>query len=571
MRKTLLCICILTFSFYTTLSAQKSGSLESSIDSIFSIYENNPGCAIAIVQEGKTIFQKGYGVANLSYDIPVTSKTIFDVGSNSKQFTAACIFLLEQEGKLRLDDPIQKYLPEIPSYSSKPITIQNLIHDTSGLRPYLATLYGKNVYYGDSFDNEDVIKLIAKHKGLNFPVGTKHSWSHTNYALLASIVEKASGKSLGAYAKEKIFNPLGMVNTYYREDKDTIVKNTAVGYQSEGDKFKKFHYYNHTVVGNGGLHTNLEDFARWSNNLKTGTVGGTQFIKRMVTPGTLANGKSIRYAGGLYSRNYYEIDGFPAVAASGTWGGFQSLFYKFINQDLTVIIISNNANTNPWVQLDQIVSLFLEDEIAQARQAMNKRNNNTNVEIQKPLSLSKTENRKFSGMYYNTFNGELRQIELDGNRLMYKRAGANPTPLVAISPNELIYENAPQVKFTFNTNSYDSMAVTVNDGEPMPYQKYSKHSYKHSELKQFEKNYYNEDMDEVFELVAIKNELGMLVKGKEIIRFEPVSIDLFTSEHSGYIVFERNQNNKITGFTRYDNILYNLKHRVIESSSENQG
>ncbi|WP_400078117.1 serine hydrolase domain-containing protein [Winogradskyella sp. R77965] len=530
------------------------------IDSIFEAYNNKPGIAIAIVQDGKTIFKKGYGMANLSYDIPVTSKTIFDVGSNSKQFTAACIFLLEQEGKLRFDDPIQKYLPEIPSYSSKPITIQHLIYDTSGLRPYLATLYAKNIYYGDSFDNEDVIKLIAKHKGLNFPVGTKHSWSHTNYALLASIVEKASGKSLRAYAKEKIFNPLGMVNTYYREDKDTIVKNTAIGYQSEDDKFKKFHYYNHTVVGNGGLHTNLEDFARWSNNLKTGTVGGTQFIKRMVTPGTLANGKSIRYAGGVYSRNYYDIDGFPAVAASGTWGGFQSLFYKFINQDLTVIILSNNANTNPWGQLDQIVPLFLEDEIAQARQAMN---NSTNVEIQKPLSLSKTENRKFSGMYYNTFNGELRQIELDGNRLMYKRAGANPTPLVAISPNELIYENAPQVKFTFNTNSYDSMVITVNDGEPMPYQKYSKHSYKHSELKQFENNYFNEDMDEMFELVAIENELGMLVKGKEIIRFKPVTIDLFTSKHSGYIVFERNRNNKITGFTRYDNILYNLKHTVV--------
>jgi CubicO group peptidase (beta-lactamase class C family) len=565
-KKSLLTILLIISNILVNAQKAKFLTEEQSkkIDSIFQIYSNKPGSAIAIVKEGKTIFKKGYGMANLTYDIPVRSNTIFDVGSISKQFTAASIFLLEQEGKLQLNDPIQKFLPRIPNYDAKPITIRDLIYDTSGLREYLATLYSKNKYHGDSFNNEDVIKLVARHKGLNFPTGTKHSWGHTNYALLASIVEKVSGKSLGAYAKEKIFNPLGMTNTYYKENKDTIVKNTAIGYQSEGDKFKQFHYHNHTVIGDGGLHTNVEDFVRWSNNIKTGTVGGEQFIKRMITPGTLVNGKKIGYAGGLYFENHYGIDGLPRVAHSGSWGGFQSLFYKFLNQDLAIIILSNNTETNVWGLLDQLAPLFLANEIAQAQQAMN---NNANVEIQ-PLSLSKLENENFSGMYYNTLNGYLRQIDLEGNRLMYKRAGANPTPLVAIASNTLIYEHAPQVKFIFNESPYTSMVVTINDGEPAPYQKYTKHTYKNSELKQFNNNYYNEDMDEVFEILALENELQMLVSGEEIIRLKAVTKDLFTSEHSGYIVFERNKNNKITGFTRYDDVLYNLKHKVIDPNGK---
>jgi len=356
--------------------------------------------------------------------------------------------------------------------------------------------------------------------------------------------------------------PLGMENTFYKDNKDIIIKNNAIGYELEENQFKEFHYYNHAVVGAGGLHTNLEDLVRWSNNLKTGKVGGAAFIKNMITPGTLNNGDPIRFAGGLYSQNHYDIEGLPRVSHSGNWAGFQSLYYKFLKQDFAVIILSNNADTFVWGLLDQLTPLFLEKEITQAQLAMNT-NNNTEI---KPLSLSKREKEKFCGKFYNTLNGYLRQIELEGDKLMYKRPQANPIPLVAISPNELIYAHTSQVKFTFNVNTYDSMTVTINDSDPMSYQKYNEHIYKQSELKQFENSYYNEDIDEVFQIAVLENELQVLVKGEEIIRMKPIAIDIFTSAHSGYIVFERNQNSKITGFTRYDDILYNLKHEVIESN-----
>ncbi|MFD2587457.1 serine hydrolase domain-containing protein [Croceitalea marina] len=540
-----------------------SQELEQQIDSIFSTFKEQPGCAIAVAKNGKTLFQKGYGLANMSYNIPVTTETIFDVASNSKQFTAACIFLLEQEGKLEINDPIQKYLPEIPNYPQGDITIKNLIHHTSGVRSYLATLHSKNTFWGDSFNNEDAIKILARHKGLNFPTGTRYYYSNTNYALLASIVEKVSGQSLAEYAKNHLFKPLGMEHTFFKEKRDTIIKNVAIGYELNGESFTENHNYNATVVGDGGLHTNLQDFVRWSDNLKTGKVGGEQFIKRMITPGKLNNGEEISYAGGLFYENHYDIDGLPRVAHSGSWAGFRSLFYKFLNHDTSIILLSNNANTNVWQLLDQIVPLFLNEEITQARQGISA---NSGHEME-PLTLTNNQKKKFISKYYSTLNGYLREISLEDNRLVYKRPGANPVPLVAIAPNVLIYEHTARVKFLFDKNSFNSFVVTINDQEPMPYQKYIEHTYKQSDLKQFENNYYNEDVDEFFQIVAVENELQVLVKGAEIFRLQGIAEDIFTSEHSGYIHFERNQNNTITGFTRYDDHLYNLKHTIVKPTS----
>ena len=558
--KRIIFVCLLSMCISFAYTQKKTYS-QSTIDSIFQDFHETPGIAIAVVKNGEILYQKGYGLANLSYNIPVSSETIFDVASVSKQFTAACIFLLEEEGKLNLDDPIQKFLPELPVYDDNPITVQNLLYHTSGLRSYLATIYSKNEYWGDSFDNADVINILTRHKGLNFSPNTKHYYSNSNYVLLASIVEKITGKSLGSYAKEKIFEPLGMEHTFFKEERDTIVKNLAIGYAPKGGYFRQHHFHNNIVVGDGGLHTNIKDFVRWNNNLTTGLVGGQDFIEKMTTPGILSNGQKITYAGGLYVENYQYLKRLPTLAHSGNWAGFRSLYYKFLEQDLAFIILSNNANTQVWTLLDELVPLFLPDEMLRDQQGLN-------THIQAPtihgLSLSRSDKDRFCGKYYNTLNGYLRQIDLQGDQLVYIRPGANPTPLIAINTRELVYESAPQVKFIFDENSYDSWIVTINDMDPMPYKRYRGHTYNSNELKQFENKYYSEDLDEISQIVALNNELQILVKGEELVRLTPIAKDLFTSAHWGYIIFDRNANNSITGFTRYDDHLYNLKHTVVD-------
>ena len=554
--RNLLLLIVLSCYCYKVLP-QISNETRATIDSIFSRYENKPGCAVAVVKDGITLFQKGYGLANLAHNIPVSTQTIFDVASDAKQFTAACIFLLEKEGKLNLDDPIQKFLPDFPVYAEAPITIRHLIHHTSGLRSYLSTLHSKNLYWGDSFDNSDALNILSRHKGLNFPTGTRFYYSNSNYALLASIVEKVSGVSLGTYAKEKIFTPLGMTNTFFKEERDTVVKNIATGYELTDGIFKKLHYHNAHVVGDGGLHTSLEDFVLWSNNFKFGTVGGDQLINSMMNSGRLTNGDSIAYAGGLYNVRYHNMAEFPAIGHSGSWAGFRSLFYKFLNQDLAFIILSNNTETNVWTLLDQLVPLFLEEEMAKVRsEAINE----VSEDKMETAKLTKKEMTRFCGSFYNSITGVLRAIELQEDQLVYKRSDGRETPLIPIAANTLIFEGAPHVKLTFSGSTHQSMVFTVNDQDPAPFKKYDKQTYSEAKLKEFENRYYSEDIDEMHEIVATKTGLQILVRGKELVHLEPFAKDAFRAVHFGYIVFNRHDTNgELLGFTRFDDHLYNLK------------
>ena len=561
---------LLTVSLVLGISvfAQGDDPLASSIDSIFRDYENQPGCAVAIVKDGKTVFQKGYGLAHLSYDIPVTTQTLFEVASNAQQFTAACIFLLAEEDLLSLNDPIRKYLPEIPEYEGGPITISHLLYHTSGLRSFYATLHAKNIFWGDSHTNEDALEVIARHKRLNFPPGTQHYFSNSNYILLASIVEKVSGKSIGRYAKEKLFDPLGMTHTFYKEEKGTLIKNGAIGYEPEGDAFKELHSHNSSVVGHGGVYTHLEDFIKWSNYLSSGTIGGGTLPDKLITPGTLSDGTEIECTGGLFMIDHNAIEDLPVVVHRADWAGFRSFYYQFIDQDVAFIILSNNANTYGWGLIDQLVPLFMAEEIASAEQAQHDTHSPTSIQ---PYILSKTEKEKFCAKYYSTLNGYLREIKLEGDQLMYIRPGAPPTPLMAISAHELVYETMPHVKFTFNQNSKSCMVVTINERSPMPYEKYEPHSYSPSELKPFENRYYNEDMDVVYQLIAHENELQIWVGGEEVVSMNPISEDLFTSEHSGYLKFNRDPQGKVIGFTQYDDHLYNLPFEVVKKESSKSG
>ncbi|MEL7148571.1 MAG: serine hydrolase domain-containing protein, partial [Bacteroidota bacterium] len=331
---------ILGIGLIFQLSAQTARKLESAIDEVFGQYENKPGCAVAIVRKGETVFKKGYGLANLAYEVPVTTSTVFDAAQVSKQVTAACIFMLVQEGLLKLDDPVQKFIPEITTPGSDRVTITNLLQHTSGFRSYYATMYAKNEHWGDSHDNEDAITTLARHQKLNFTPGTRHYYNSINYILLGSVVARVSGQSLASYAKEKLFDPLGMKDTFYKDDKDQVVKNVAIGYQPDGDVFKELHHYNTTIVGDAGLHTTIDDFIKWSNNLETGSVGGEAITKDLIRPGQLSDGRIIQYAGGIYNGNHQDIVGLPRLAHRGYWAGFHNLYYKFLNQDVAFIIFS---------------------------------------------------------------------------------------------------------------------------------------------------------------------------------------------------------------------------------------
>ena len=236
------------------------------VDALFEPWdtENSPGCALGVVKDGRLIYAKGYGMADLEHDINITPSTVFYIGSVSKQFVTMCILLLEEQEKLNLDDEIQEYLPDFPQYDT-PLTIRHFIHHTSGVRDFLTlwTLAGND--YLDHIDEDAVYRLIKRQKALNFTPGDKYLYSNSCYFMLAMIVEKVSGQSLKEFARENIFERLGMQNSHFHDDFLHIIKNRAFSYEPAEDGFNNL-IMRFDLVGSGGLYTNIEDLYLWDQN-----------------------------------------------------------------------------------------------------------------------------------------------------------------------------------------------------------------------------------------------------------------------------------------------------------------
>src|SRR5262245_32152726 len=270
---------LILFSFVSS-SAHAQIKEARAVDEVFSdlVAPGSPGCALAVAQGGKTIYEKGYGLANVEEGVAITPRTVFDIGSTSKQFTAASILLLEQQGKLSLNDDIRKYLPEIPDYGHQ-VTILHLLNHTSGLRDYLTLFELAGINVDSVTTDDDALAIIANQKALNFEPGSEWLYSNSGFFLLSVIVKRVSGKTLAEFAAENIFAPLEMKNTVYRQEHTSIVPNRALAYdakEKEGGYSLNVSYFEQT--GDGAVHTSVEDILKWDENFYGGKVGGKEFL-----------------------------------------------------------------------------------------------------------------------------------------------------------------------------------------------------------------------------------------------------------------------------------------------------
>lgn len=233
------------------------------IDALFAQWNkpDSPGCALAVIKDGQVLYKRGYGIANLDHDIPISSKTVFNVASMSKHFTAIGVALLARQGKLSLDDDIRKYLPEMPQYST-PITIRHLIYHTSGIREYSHLMQLAGTRFQDA-PVEEIYQIIARQKELNFKPGEEYLYSNSGYLLLARIVQRVSGKSLREFAGENIFKPLGMSSTRFHDDHSEVIRNRATGYSSRRVGGFAVESTTSDSVGDGGLFTTIDDLILW--------------------------------------------------------------------------------------------------------------------------------------------------------------------------------------------------------------------------------------------------------------------------------------------------------------------
>jgi CubicO group peptidase (beta-lactamase class C family) len=326
------------------------------IDEVFKQWAKpgTPGAAVAVIQDGKLTYQKGYGAATLEYDVPITPDTVFHVASVSKQFTAMSIVLLEQDGKLSLDDDVHKYLPELPDYGHR-LTIRNLLQHTSGIRDQWQTLGLAGWRLDDVITQKQILRMLFRQKELNFEPGTKHLYSNGGFTLLAEIVARVSGKPLPEFCDERIFRPLGMSRTHFHDDHRRIVPNRAYSYESAGSGYRASPL-NYANVGATSLFTTAPDLAKWLDNFREPKVGEAKAVARLQEQAVLANGETVPYALGLAIGNYR---GLRTISHGGSDAGYRSYVVWFPEQRLGIVVLSNRANFNPTTTANQVATIYL--------------------------------------------------------------------------------------------------------------------------------------------------------------------------------------------------------------------
>lgn len=360
----------------------------------------SPGCAVSVYRGGKIIYAKGYGLANLEENVAITPATVFDIGSTSKQFTAASILLLEKQGKLSVNDDVRKYIPELPDYGNK-ITILNLLNHTSGLRDYLVLLELAGYNTDSVTTDDDALALIVRQKALNFDPGTDWLYSNTGFFLLSVIVKRASGKTLRDFAAENIFTPLQMTHTQFRDKHTALVANRAMAYDPNGknDGYTlDVSYFEQT--GDGAVHTTVEDLQKWDENFYSEQIGGKEFLAELQEQGKLNNGKILHYAKGLFLQDYR---GMHVVLHGGAWGGYRADLVRFPEQHFSVACLCNFADSDPEKRAIEVAEIYL-GGLMKPKEA--KKEEAPAGEKQNPeIALSAEEWKAYAGDY---FSDELR-------------------------------------------------------------------------------------------------------------------------------------------------------------------
>ncbi len=315
-------------------------SLEATADQVFAQFNSthSPGCAVGVRQNGRDLLLRGYGMADLESNAPITPATIFESGSVAKQFTAAAILLLVNDGKLNLDDPVRKYIPELPEYP-RPLLVRHLLSHTSGLREWSNLVALAGWPRGSRVHTQaDLLEAVFAQKSLNYPVGDYYSYTNSGFALLPTIVERVSGVSFAQFSEDRIFKPLGLTNTHWRDDFTTVVPGRAQAYSRRGTGWALDMPFEN-VHGPGGLLTTTRDWLSWNDHLDKKTLA-VSVVDSLTKQAVLTSGRVISYARGVTVGSYR---GTQEIAHSGSTGGYSTYLARYPQKGLSIAVLCNAA------------------------------------------------------------------------------------------------------------------------------------------------------------------------------------------------------------------------------------
>ncbi len=511
------------------------------------VKQTTPGAAVIVTEKGKPIFKECYGLANLEHNIPVTPTTVFNLASVAKQFTAFSILLLENEGKVNLEDDIHKYLPKLPDYDHK-VTVQHLLNHTSGIWEYLNVLsnFAGNSYL-DYFTLDYAFKMLKHQDRLLFEPGSEWSYCNANYVLLTQIVFNITGDSFRSWTQSNIFQPLGMKNSFFHETSFQVIKNRATPYRknNNGD-FIVGSSGRYNYAGSSDLYTTIEDMVLWMDNFRTKKLGGDEVVDKTFQKSKLNNGSESFYGYGLGKHNKH---GKTVINHSGQTGGYKAYMLYCPENEVGITILSNKRSFNVEGIGNKIFALYLGIELEK------KKKEKTQTEKKVDFTIDSSRVGDYSGMFL---------IEGDSSNLAFCNIGENTfygifeglgqDSFYPISETEFTNNRNPSVNFTFIPNENKKLNRLKLDlkGDIMwanriVFERLS--PFQLSEI--YSGKYFSDALGTVYE-IDMKNEHIVLCHRKYDDRlFQQVGNDEFASGY-GIMRFKRNEHDQIIGFDILD-------------------
>jgi CubicO group peptidase (beta-lactamase class C family) len=505
------------------------------------------GCVAGVAIAGAPDVILARGQADLEHAAPLTPASIFETGSLAKQFTAAAIVLLAQDGKLSLDDDIRRYLPEMPDYGT-PITIRHLLNHTSGLREQwsLMALTG-NGPGAQVHTMAMILDLASRQKGLNFTPGAEFLYTNTNYALVAMIVERVSGVSLQSFTSQRLFQPLGMSDTRWREDFRTVVPGRAMAYAPTDAGFVANMPFTN-VYGNGGLLTTVGDLLRWNAFLDKPAElpGGQALVAALQTPGRLSNGAPLEYALGLeVTRDH----GRRLVSHSGSTAGYKTWLGRYPDEGVSIAVMCNNGGIDPVAMGERIAE--------QALLATGHSRAEAAVSAPKAVAAAQAPTMDlapYQGLFRNPRTGELARLEAtDGVLFMGREAltssGEDRFQGADGSVIRFTRNGAVAAEFSLNRGATRQRFVAVRAAATDP-----------AALTDFVGAYYSPELDTRITVARQGDTLVMRQPFAVEWPLSPSFADGFTTRLRGVttFVFERSSSGQVTGFRAWANGVRNL-------------
>lgn len=510
------------------------------IDEIFQQWNKSgtPGAAVAVVQNGKLAFQKGYGTANLEYDIAITPDTVFHVASVSKQFTAMCIVLLERDGKLSLEDDVRKYLPELPDYGHR-IAIRNLLQHTSGIRDQWQTLGLAGWRLDDVITQKQILRMLFRQKELNFEPGSRHLYSNAGYTLLAEIVGRVSGKPFPDFCNERIFRPLGMSRTHFHDDHRRIVHDRAYSYDNARDGYQASPL-NYANVGATSLFTTAPDLVKWLDNFREPKVGGPAAVARLQEQAVLTDGKKVDYALGVSVGQYR---GLRTISHGGSDAGYRSYVVWFPDQQLGIAVLSNLASFNTGNLANRVAAVYLEKQMT--------------AEPPRPQQVSRTfvtlapdAIGPYEGHYRLSAELMIEVVKKEG-KLLAAPPGAPQIELKPMAPSRFYAEQMQaEVEFTAKPGNGMGMKVT-QPGGTMEGERVAFTPFDAKDLDQYPGAYWSEELETRYTIVLKEGKLFADHARHGEIALTPVAKDTLRSAmwFMPEVKFLRDAAGKVTGMT----------------------